>query len=97
MGYLPSLARTLITRETSMEAIRKILSDAPDSVTIDLPPSFRHRQIEIVVTSLDAQPANADVRSAWPAGFFKHTAGAWSGEPLMRAPQGTAESRAALD
>lgn len=81
-----------------MEAIRKILSDAPDSVTIELPPSFRHRKIEIVVMPLDAEPANTETgASGWPVDFFKHTAGAWSGEPLTRAPQGLPESRAAFD
>ena len=82
-----------------MEAIRKILPDAQDSVTIDLPPSFRHRVIEVVVTPLDAEPAKGDAgaATAWPAGFFGQVAGAWSGEPLTRAPQGTVEPRTPLD
>lgn len=82
-----------------MEAIRKILPDAQNSVTVELPPSFRHRPIEVVVTPLDDGPAGAGSRAAtaWPADFFKEVAGAWSGVPLTRAPQGAAEPRAPLD
>ena len=70
-----------------MEAIRKMFPDAQDSITVDLPPPFRHRLVEVVVTLLDAAPANRDCggASAWPAGFFEQDAGAWSGEPLVRA------------
>lgn len=83
-----------------MEAIRKIFPDAQDSVTIDLPPSFRHRLIEVVVMPVDAAPADNGVPaggSAWPAGLFDQIAGAWHGEPLVRAPQGTADVRAPFD
>ncbi len=82
-----------------MEAIRKMFPDAQDSITVDLPPSFRHRLVEVVVTPLDAAPANSGRSgvSAWPAGFFEQVAGAWRGEPLVRAPQGTADLRTPLD
>ena len=81
-----------------MEAIRKILSDAQDSVTVELPPSFRHRMIEVVVTPLDAEPDSQNAAAAtWPAGFFELIVGAWSGEPLTRAPQGASEARLPLD
>ena len=77
-----------------MEAIRKILPDAQDSVTVDLPPSFRHRRIEVVVTPLDETPANGDTGGrAWPPGFFDQVSGAWKGATLERAPQGEAEQR----
>ena len=82
-----------------METIRKVLADAQDSVTVELPPSFRHRPIEVVVMPLDAEPAsrNAGAAATWPADFFGRVAGAWSGEPLTRAPQGAADPRAPLD
>ncbi len=82
-----------------MEAIRKMFPDAQDSVTVDLPPSFRHRLIEVVVMPIDAAPANSTqaAGSAWPAGLFEKIAGAWHGEPLVRAPQGTADVRTPLD
>ena len=82
-----------------MEAIRKILPNAQDSITIDLPASFRDRTIEVVVMQLDAGSADTGGHdaSAWPADFFKQVAGAWSGEPLVRAPQGAAEPRSPLD
>ena len=82
-----------------MEAIRKILSDAQDSVTVDLPPSFRHRRIEVVVTPLDETAANSALHGlrAWPPGFFDQISGAWKGEPLERAPQGEAEQRTPFD
>ena len=51
-----------------METIRKIFPDAQDSVTIDLPPSFRHRLIEVVVMPVDATPhltANHRVEELW--------------------------------
>ena len=82
-----------------MEAIRKILPDAQDSVTVDLPPSFRHRRIEVVVTPLDETPANSGTGGirAWPPGFFDRVSGAWKGVPLERAPQGEAEQRTPFD
>ena len=82
-----------------MEAIRKMFPDAQDSITVDLPPSFRHRLIEVVVIPLDAEFSNSGhgEASAWPAGFFERIAGGWSGEPLVRAPQGIAYLRASLD
>ena len=79
-----------------METIRKILADAQDSVTVELPPSFRHRTIEVVVMPIDAEPASGNA-AAWPAGFFGQVAGAWRGAPLTRAPQGTVDPRAPLD
>lgn len=33
----------------------------------------------------------------WPPTFFKHTAGAWKGEPLERSPQGEQEERLELE
>ena len=82
-----------------MEAIRKILADAQDSVTVELPPSFRHRPIEVVVMPLDADPAsgNAGAPGNWPADFFGQVAGGWSGAPLTREPQGAVDPRAPLD
>ncbi len=32
-----------------------------------------------------------------PSGLFEHTAGAWKGEPLERAPQGEPEQRLNLE
>ncbi len=82
-----------------MEAIRKIIPDAQASITVDLPPSFHHRLVEVVVMPVDAAPANSALPggSAWPAGLFEQIAGAWHGEPLVRAPQGVAEVRTPLD
>ena len=81
-----------------MEAIRKMFPDAQDSITVDLPPSFRHRLIEVVVMPVDAAPANSNDEggAAWPEDLFEQIAGAWHGEPLVRAPQGVAEVRTPL-
>lgn len=50
-----------------MEAIRKMYPDAPDSITVDLPPSFRHRLVEVVVMPVETEPANG----SQAAGFFE--------------------------
>ncbi len=49
---------------------------------------------ELVLESvLSAKP---DAQDEWPAGFFEATAGAWTGAPLVREPQGNYEERVLL-
>lgn len=40
-----------------------------------------------------AQLVRGAIDQGWPDGFFQEIAGGWQGEPLDRAPQGTAEAR----
>ena len=82
-----------------MEAIRKIMQAPQDSITVQLPPSFRRRMLEVLVMPLDDDTATnaAGSGSGWPADFFTRIAGGWSGPALERAPQGKFEIRKALD
>lgn len=36
-----------------MEALRKIYDDAPDEILVPVPPEWRHRRIEVVLSALD--------------------------------------------
>jgi hypothetical protein len=74
-----------------MKSFRKIVNSPNDSITVELPPEFRSRRLEVVVTPI------TDGNLGWPAGFFQRIAGAWSGVPLERAPQGGFETRQSLD
>ena len=80
-----------------MEAIRKIMLSPQDSITVELPPSFRRRMLEVLVMPLDDGAAATPPVSGWPADFFTRIAGGWSGPALERAPQGEFEVRKALD
>ena len=76
------------------KAIRKIMQAPHDSITIELPPDFRLRNLEVLVTPIAEQ---VGVDSVWPQDFFTRIAGGWSGAPLERGPQGEFEARLALD
>ena len=80
-----------------MEAIRKIMQAPQDSITVQLPLSFRRRMLEVLVMPLDDDAATNAAGSGWPADFFTRIAGGWSGPALERAPQGEFEIRKALD
>ena len=55
-----------------MEAIRKIMQAPQDSITVQLPPSFRRRMLEVLVMPLDDDAATnaAGSGSGWPADFL---------------------------
>ena len=36
-----------------MEALRKIVDDAPAEIVLPIPPEWRHRRIEVVLSALD--------------------------------------------
>ena len=46
-----------------MDALRKIVDDAPAEIVVPIPPEWRHRRIEVVLCTLDlpetTQPAGA--------------------------------------
>ena len=77
-----------------VDATRKIMLSPQDSITVELPPSFRRRML---VMPLDDGAAATPPVSGWPADFFTRIADGWSGPALERAPQGEFEVRKALD
>ena len=77
-----------------METYRTIMQAPQGSITLELPPAFRRRTLEVVVKPLDDAPAMA---TSWPADFFTGVAGAWEGDALRREPQGSYETRGTLD
>ena len=63
----------------------------------ELPDAWRARLPAPRAALVTVRIETEDAAAAWPAGFFSHIAGGWSGEPLTRAPQGTSTPRATLD
>ena len=80
-----------------MEAIRKIMQAPQDSITVQLPPSFRRRMLEVLVMPLDDDAMTPVSGSGWPADFFTRIVGGWSGPSPTRGSQGEFEIRKALD
>ena len=69
----------------------------PDGVlTLALPAELWNKDVEVVVKPLAANALSPEDRG-WPPGFFERTAGAWSGELLVREPQGEYEARKPLE
>ena len=82
-----------------MTYFRQIYEEIPAAIPI--PPSLRHRRVEVIILPLDEPAANGkqegvDV-NGWPIGFFEETAGQWAGEPLARESQGEYEVREELE
>ena len=77
-----------------MKSFRTIMQTPTDSITIELPPEFRLRQLEVIVTLV---PGTEPMPSAWPDGFLARISGGWRGEPLLRPPQGEYENRQQLE
>lgn len=69
-------------------------------LTKQLSPEYRLKLMEILTQTLwEIVPRNEEMplqNGEWPSNFFEETAGAWQGEPLIRAPQGEYEVRAEL-
>lgn len=36
-----------------MEAVRRIVDDAPEEIVVQIPPEWRHRRIEVVLSALE--------------------------------------------
>ena len=78
-----------------MSYFRQIIEALPE--TLIVPAELRNRRVEIIMLPLDevapnGKPAAVDA-NGWPLGFFEETEGRWSGEPLVREPQGDYETR----
>ena len=78
-----------------MSYFRQIIEALPE--TLIVPAELRNRRVEIIMLPLDevapnGKPAAVDA-NGWPLGFFQETEGRWSGEPLVREPQGDYETR----
>jgi hypothetical protein len=71
--------------------------DVHGTLTLTMPPEMAGQDVELVVVFepvTSTQTAALQIETTgWPPGFFKRTAGAWQGEPLMREPQGDYEER----
>lgn len=37
-----------------MEAVRRIVDDAPEEIVVQIPPEWRHRRIEVVLSALES-------------------------------------------
>lgn len=53
----------------------------------------RARARKMTVSRYLADLVRREMASGWPTGYFDDVVGGWSGKPLRRPPQGTAESR----
>lgn len=78
-----------------MSYFRQIIEALPE--TLIVPAELRNRRVEIIMLPLDevapnGKPAAVDA-NGWLVGFFEETEGRWSGEPLVREPQGDYETR----
>lgn len=66
------------------------------SVT-ELPEAWRARLAASHTTRVTVRIEPEEPAATWPSDFFSQVAGAWHGEPLERAPQGSMTPRATLD
>ena len=60
---------------------------------LNVPLDLRDTPLEVVIV---IQPLTPAQNSGWPPDFFEKTAGAWQGEPLVRAEQSEYETREEL-
>ena len=74
-----------------MQAIRQIYQIAGDSLTIPIPESFRHHQLEVILL-----PIGEEQIASWPIGFLDKFAGCMADDPLTRASQGSYGTRDVL-
>lgn len=72
-----------------MQVLREIYKAETDRVSIRIPQSFLHQNLEIIIFPIK------DVvdRTKWPVDFFEKTAGSFSETPLVRGAQGKFEMR----
>jgi len=63
----------------------------------ELPDAWRARLAVSHTTHVTVRIEPEDSTATWPSDFFSQVAGAWHGEPLKRAPQGSMTPRATLD
>jgi len=72
----------------------KINIELPDELAGELE---RHAQSEGVrVPDYVVALIRRELHQSWPSGFFERVAGAWSGTPCERPPQGNLENRETL-
>jgi hypothetical protein len=71
-----------------MQALREIRTAETDTLYVNVPKSFMHRKLEIIVIPVDEM-----MSIAWPAAFFEQTAGSFAANPLVREEQGNYEVR----
>jgi hypothetical protein len=63
----------------------------------ELPDAWRARLATPHTRRVTVRIEAEEPTAAWPPDFFSRVAGAWHGEPLTRAPQGSMTQRATLD
>lgn len=84
-----------------MYALREIHQLTSETLTIQIPPQFRHHRAEIIVLIVPEAPLKASVTTgenhSWPPNFFELTAGCFAEDPIERAPQGEYDLRKALE
>lgn len=71
---------------------------ADGTVNLTVPTEFRETDLDVLVVLKpleDLGQSNAVPMTDWPAGFFEETFGSFQSEPLVRLPQGEADSRKA--
>jgi len=69
---------------------------ADGMLNLQIPTGITNADLEVIVVVAPAARAQAPEDLGWSPGFFEMTAGAWQGEPLVRAPQGEYETRRPL-
>lgn len=71
-----------------MQALREIRTAETDTLYVNVPKSFMHRKLEIIVI-----PVDEAMSTAWPSAFFEQTAGSFAAHPLVREEQEKYEVR----
>jgi hypothetical protein len=84
-----------------MDAIKLRSHVGPDGILkLEVPVGVKNADLDVVVNVElvgNGVSAKTPEELGWPEGFFEKTAGAWSGEPLVREPQGNYETRKPLE
>ncbi len=82
-----------------MTSVKLSFHIGPDGVLkLELPLELRNSDVEVLVviqpiTSAESVRTLPPETLGWPPGFFEQTAGQWTGEMLVREPQGEYEVR----
>ena len=75
-----------------MQIVRRIQTVDTTQLSIKIPKSFVHKQLEILVMPVENVNTMSD-SADWPPHFFARTAGCFSETPLVREDQGAYEVR----
>ena len=52
-----------------MEAVRRIVEDAPEEIIVSIPPEWRHRRVQVVLSTLEGSDLMGPTLSYRPTAY----------------------------